>query len=128
MSYSIKQISTQTGLTEDALRYYEKIGLLPPAKRKPNGHRYYLTEDTEVMTVITCLKKAGMSLEEITAYVHYSNENDSELDAVYYKYRKKVLDQISELQKILLVMDEKHRENKSIFSTIKTINNSKNRG
>ncbi|OML67151.1 MerR family transcriptional regulator, partial [Salmonella enterica subsp. enterica serovar Enteritidis] len=40
-AYSIKQASKKTGLTEDAIRYYEKIGLLPYAKRKRNGHRIY---------------------------------------------------------------------------------------
>lgn len=33
-TFSIKQVSERTGLTEDAIRYYEKIGLLPSPKRK----------------------------------------------------------------------------------------------
>lgn len=59
-TFSIKQVSERTGLTEDAIRYYEKIGLLPSPKRKDNRHRVYHIEDAEMMELITCLKKTGM--------------------------------------------------------------------
>lgn len=48
-TYSIKQVTEKTGLTDDAIRYYEKIGLLPYVKRQQNGHRIYDEEDTEII-------------------------------------------------------------------------------
>ncbi|MEK8130527.1 MerR family DNA-binding transcriptional regulator [Paenibacillus filicis] len=39
--YRIQQLAALTDVNEDTLRYYEKVGVLPPAKRKSNGHRYY---------------------------------------------------------------------------------------
>ena len=39
--YSIKETAERTGMSEDTIRYYEKIGLLPRAKRKGNSHRIY---------------------------------------------------------------------------------------
>lgn len=32
--YSIKETAERTGMSEDTIRYYEKIGLLPRAKRR----------------------------------------------------------------------------------------------
>lgn len=55
--YSIKVASELTGITEDTIRYYEKIGLLPRAQRKGNSHRVYSDGDIETMKLITCLKK-----------------------------------------------------------------------
>ena len=36
---SIKQAAEFTGMSEDTIRYYEKIGLLPYAERKASGHK-----------------------------------------------------------------------------------------
>lgn len=57
--FSIKETSEQAGLSEDTIRYYEKIGLLPRAERKVNRHRVYRLEDIHTMKLITCLKKQG---------------------------------------------------------------------
>lgn len=40
-TYTIKQTAGQTGISEDTIRYYEKIKLLPRVPRKENGHRSY---------------------------------------------------------------------------------------
>ena len=37
----ISEVSEKYGLTHDTLRYYERIGLIPPVKRRPNGIREY---------------------------------------------------------------------------------------
>lgn len=57
--YSIKETAERTGMPEDTIRYYEKIGLLPRAKRKGNSHRIYSDADLEMMQMISCLKKQG---------------------------------------------------------------------
>lgn len=38
-TFTIKQVAEQTGISEDTIRYYEKIMLLPQAERKENRHR-----------------------------------------------------------------------------------------
>ncbi|WP_317618413.1 MerR family transcriptional regulator [Paenibacillus sp. PL91] len=55
--FSIKEAAEQTGLTEDTIRYYEKISLLPRAERKENSHRIYRAEDIQKIKLINCLKK-----------------------------------------------------------------------
>jgi DNA-binding transcriptional MerR regulator len=73
---SIKQASQNTGLSEDTIRYYEKIQLLPPARRNNSGRRVYESDDLERMTFITHLKSAGMSLDSIKYFLHLSLEED----------------------------------------------------
>ncbi|MBE0336117.1 MerR family transcriptional regulator [Paenibacillus sp. 23TSA30-6] len=120
-SFSIKQVSQKIGLTEDALRYYEKIGLLPPSKRNKNGHRVYSIEDTEVMKLIICLKKTGMSLEDMKAYVPLSYKEDvtsvPEVNALLQSYRQKVIGQIADLQRIVGFIDHKLNNQQSLLDT-----------
>ncbi|MGE7825512.1 MerR family transcriptional regulator [Paenibacillus sp. NPDC093718] len=119
-SFSIKQVSKRTGLTEDAIRHYEKIGLLPPPKRKDNGHRVYHIEDAEIMELIICLKKTGMSLEDMKAYVHLPFKENiqsvPELNAMLQNYRQKITDQISDLKRILRFIDDKLIHNQSLLN------------
>jgi DNA-binding transcriptional MerR regulator len=67
--YTIKQVAEQTGRTPHTLRYYEKIGVLPPQKRKSGGARMYSEADVKFLVFINGLKKTGMSLSDITEFV-----------------------------------------------------------
>lgn len=110
-TYTIKQFAERTGVSEDTMRYYEKIGLLPLAKRKNNGHRYYSAEDEERVMVLLCLKKAGMSLEEIKPFMKLPvNEDIHNIPVIrdmLLDYKRKVEGQMLELQKILDVIAAK---------------------
>lgn len=65
---SIKEAAELTGLTEDTIRYYEKIGLLPYADRKQNGHRIYSKDQIRSILFLTRLKATGMTIEEMKRY------------------------------------------------------------
>ncbi len=69
MQYSIRQVSDQTDLSEHALRFYEKEGLLPPIERSPSGIRRYSDEDIECLNLICCLKNTGMSIRQIKSFM-----------------------------------------------------------
>lgn len=119
-SFTIKQAAQKTGLTEDALRYYEKIGLLPSVKRKKNSHRIYHLEDIKVMELIICLKKTGMSLEDMKTYVPLSfTENITsvpEVHAKFLQYRQKIQQQADDLHRILQLIDYKLNNNQSLLN------------
>jgi DNA-binding transcriptional MerR regulator len=116
--FSIKETSEQAGLSEDTIRYYEKIGLLPRAERKANRHRVYRPEDIQTMKLITCLKKTGMSLEEMKPYLQMSRDSDLEdfpdEREMLLNHRKKIEAQIISLQQIVDFIDEK-MEKRSMF-------------
>lgn len=109
--YSIKETAERTGMPEDTIRYYEKIGLLPRAKRKENSHRIYSESDLEMMQMITCLKKTGMSLDDMRPYLHLSLDADlsayPELQVMILDHRQKILEQIASLQQIVDFIDVK---------------------
>lgn len=67
--YSIGQVSKLTGVSSYTLRYYEKIGLLPPPERNSGGIREYSDTDIRFVHFLNGLKKTGMSLEDITEFV-----------------------------------------------------------
>ncbi|MEK3876796.1 MULTISPECIES: MerR family transcriptional regulator [unclassified Paenibacillus] len=109
--YSIKETAERTGMPEDTIRYYEKIGLLPRAKRKGNSHRIYSDADLEMMQMISCLKKTGMSLDDMRPYLNLSLDTDlsgyPELHEMIRNHRSKILEQIASLQQIVDFIDVK---------------------
>lgn len=111
LTFSIKETATQSGLTEDTIRYYEKIGLLPRAERKQNSHRMYRLKDVETMRMIACFKKTGMSLESMKPYLQLSRGDDlsayPELYALMEEHKKTIENQIASLQQIVDFLENK---------------------
>ena len=67
--YSISKAAEKSGISSYTLRYYEKIGLLPPPKRQNSGRRFYTETDIQFMLFLKSLKETGMSLEDIKEIV-----------------------------------------------------------
>lgn len=113
-SYTIKQTAEKIGITEDTIRYYEKIALLPRAERKENGHRIYRQEDINTIRLIACLKKTGMPLEEMRPFLAVSADTDPaeypELVERLTSHRKNIVRQIASLQQIVDFIDMKLEE------------------
>ena len=64
-TYLIAEVAERSGFSPPTLRYYEDIGLLPPAERGDNGYRVYGEATLERLGFITRAKQLGCSLEEI---------------------------------------------------------------
>lgn len=110
-AFTIKQTADQTGVTEDTIRYYEKIALLPRAERKDNGHRVYREEDIRTIRLLSCLKKTGMPLEEMRPFLAVSADADPadypELVAQLRHHRENIVSQIASLQQVVDFIDLK---------------------
>ncbi|MCM3172274.1 MerR family transcriptional regulator [Paenibacillus sp. MER 99-2] len=110
-TYTIKQIATHTGISEDTIRYYEKIALLPRAERKGNGHRVYGQDDIDMLSLLSCLKKTGMSLDEIRPFLGVSSDADPaeypELVELFKRHRENIMGQIISLQQVVDFIDKK---------------------
>ncbi|ACT00305.1 MerR family transcriptional regulator [Paenibacillus sp. JDR-2] len=113
-TFTIKQTADKTGISEDTLRYYEKIALLPRADRKDNGHRVYRQEDINTILLIYCLKKTGMPLEEMRPFLTVSVDADPaeypELVKKLRDHRENIVSQITSLQQIVDFIDMKLEE------------------
>ena len=75
---SIGALAERTGFNVSALRYYEEVGLIPPAMRRPSGHRVYDEKVQEVLTLIRHCRDFGFSIEETRALVTLSTSDESD--------------------------------------------------
>src|SRR5260370_38183885 len=64
-NFQIGQVAQQTGLTVDAIRFYEKERLLPKALRSTGGFRLYGSDHIEQLRFIQKAQAIGFSLAEI---------------------------------------------------------------
>jgi DNA-binding transcriptional MerR regulator len=73
--FRIGEFSRITRVTIDALRHYDALGLLTPAKVDPfTGYRYYSARQLMSLHRILALKEVGFSLEEIARILHPSEK------------------------------------------------------
>src|SRR3981189_62556 len=61
----IGQVSQKTGLSVDAIRFYEKAGLLPHPARTEGGYRLYHPREVAYLEFIQKAQQLGFSLGEI---------------------------------------------------------------
>ena len=73
---TIVEAAEKMNISVDTLRYYERIGILPPVPRRSNGMRVYDTSYLEWITLIRNLKAGGMSLEAVLDYMELARQGD----------------------------------------------------
>lgn len=64
-SMLIGALSEQTGCNIETIRYYEKIGLLPPPPRSAGGRRLYTHDHLKRLTFVRRSRQLGFHLDEI---------------------------------------------------------------
>lgn len=77
----IAEIGEKYHVTQDTLRYYERIGLIPYVNRSRGGIRDYTEEDERWVEFITCMRNAGLSIEVLIEYVSLFQKGDKTNDA-----------------------------------------------
>jgi DNA-binding transcriptional MerR regulator len=65
MTQTISAQASTLGLSADTLRYYERLGLLPPPRRTASGYRLYDEDTTERLNFICGAKRMGLRLADI---------------------------------------------------------------
>src|SRR5688500_11257326 len=96
-TFTIQQVSEQTGLSTYTLRYYEDIELLDPVQRAPNGHRRYTEADVRRIDFLMRLRKTHMPIEEMKYFVNLyrqGSETASERRELLETHRQTVQAQI----------------------------------
>ena len=63
--FQIGELSKHADVPEKTIRYYEAIGLLPPARRTSNGYRVYSDADVERLRFIRSARALDFTLQEI---------------------------------------------------------------
>lgn len=102
-SYRISDISKETGLTADTLRYYEKIGLLRKINRTPSGIRLYDERDLSRLRFIQRAKTMNFSLDEI-AQLLQMRENPARVKKSVRELTQNKLSEVEENLKSLTTL------------------------
>lgn len=93
----IGQLAAQSGVAPSAIRYYEKLGLLPPAERL-NGQRRYSSGALDRVLLIRVAGELDFTLPEIKLFLTGFRPNTP----VSTRWRKLTVQKISDLQRRLL--------------------------
>lgn len=73
---TIKEVSEKFGVTADTLRYYERVGAIPPVTRTKSGIRDYQEDDLGWVKNAVCLRDAGVPVEMLIEYVRMTEAGD----------------------------------------------------
>ena len=112
MLYTVGEMAKLLGIAASTLRYYDQEGLLPFVERSSGGVRVFTEQDYAPLAVICCLKKSGLSVREIRAFVTLAQQGDDSLRQRLELFRRRkaaVERQIADLQETLRMLEEKCR-------------------
>ena len=62
---NIGSVAERSGVSSKTIRYYESIGLVRPADRRPNGYRSYTLVVMRTLNFIKRARNLGFSVEEV---------------------------------------------------------------
>lgn len=106
----IAEVSEQYGLSADTLRYYERVGLIPPVNRSENGIRDYNELDLRRVDFIKCMRSAGLPVEVLIEYIALVQKGDKTIKArkeILVEQRELLVARMKEMQKTLDLLDHK---------------------
>ncbi len=106
----IAEVSEQYGLSSDTLRYYERVGLIPPVHRNESGIRDYNELDLRRVDFIKCMRSAGLPIEVLIDYVALVQKGDKTIEArkeILKEQRQLLTVRMQEMQKTLDILDHK---------------------
>ena len=96
----IGKVAQAAGLSVQAVRYYERLGLLPPAERTAGDYRAYRPEAVERLRFIRQAQAAGFRLEEIREILRMKFAGQSPCECVRTMLQRK-LEEVEEQMAVL---------------------------
>ena len=92
-----KQVAEIFDLSIDTLRYYERVGAIPPVERDKNGYRNYQTVDMNWIFLARNLRAAGLSMEALIEFSELARMGaERDVSAAQKAILKDQLDKINE--------------------------------
>lgn len=106
----INEVAKLVGVTTETLRYYERIGVIPPVPKNESGMRVFSHELLVWIEQVLNLKAAGVSLENIIEYVRLAELGDQTVEfrrELLIEQRETINQKIKILESSLEILDGK---------------------
>ena len=106
----IAEVSERYDIPLDTLRYYERIGLIPPVNRNKSGIRDYSEIDLKRVEFIKCMRSAGLPIDVLVEYVGLVQQGDQTIEArkeILKEQRAQLSAKIEEMQRTLDLLNYK---------------------
>ena len=104
------EASKKYDISADTLRYYERIGLIPPVPRTKSGIRDYDEASCGWIQLMKCMRKAGVQIEALIEYValyQQGEETARARKAILEEQREQLRMRLEEMQESLHLLDKK---------------------
>ena len=110
MIYTMMQVCREANLTYQTLKFYCNEGLIPNVKRDHNHRRIFDQKDIKWIKDLTCLKKCGMRIQEMKAYLDLCLQGPSTIPQrkeMLTKKQEALRHAIEELEQSIAYIDDK---------------------
>lgn len=99
---TIAEVSKKYGMTQDTLRYYEKVGMIPPVPRTRSGLRDFDEESCRWVELAKCMRSAGLPVEVLVEYTRLFREGDTTIG----ERRELLMNQLRQLEEQKAAIEE----------------------
>jgi Cu(I)-responsive transcriptional regulator len=100
---TIREAARAAGTTPETVRYYERLGVLPPARRAANNYRRYARSDVRRLVFLRKGRELGFSLDDLQTLLAVSddpNRDCAEVDRLTAAHLEAVERKIADLQRL----------------------------
>lgn len=108
--YTMKETCKELSMNYETLKFYCNQGLVPNVKRDSNNRRIFDDRDVAWLKSLACLKKCGMSIQEMKEYLALCLEGEASIPKrkkILEKKRNDLLLQLESLQSSICYIDKK---------------------
>jgi len=110
--YTMKETCQKVGMTYETLKFYCNEGLVPNVKRDKNNYRVFDDRDINWLNSLSCLKKCGMSIQDMKIYLSLCLKGQStipERKRMLNKQKVDLMNRILELNECVDFIDNKQQ-------------------
>lgn len=110
--YSMKETCEKLDINYETLKYYCNEGLVPNVKRDEHNYRIFDDNNINWLKSLMCLKKCGMSIQNIKSYLNLCLQGKSsipERKLILEKQKEKLQNKIAELNESINFINNKQQ-------------------
>lgn len=112
-SITIGTLSDKVGVNIETIRYYERIGLLPPPRRSEGRHRLYDSDGTRRLLFVRRSRELGFSIDEIRALLRLVDQGGlgcSEAKEITERHLDDIRGKVADLKRLERVLGKLARD------------------